>query len=184
MSVMRTIIAPGLIGLMILIVGCSSLSVYHDIDTDADFTTYKTYDWKPASAVSSEEDGETKSQNSKLAPLIESTVDAQLIDKGLRRDTDNPDLLVRHLGGAANTIDVTGYGYSYGESYSGWQGDSIGLYPYKEGSLVLDLIDTKTGKLVWRGTAQGTVVSSTAKQDRKMVVNAIKKMFENYPPEK
>jgi len=170
--------------LVILTAGCSSIDVYYDVDKDADFTSYKTYDWMPPPEPSPDDRDAAEPDDSTNTELIRSLVDAQLVAKGLEREPDNPDLLVMHHGGSENRIDVGGFGYAYGGSYSGWQGAGIGIYSYHGGTLIVDLVDARTGQLAWRGSAQGTLVSGTTRQAKKVIVEAIEKLFEAYPPEK
>ena len=183
-SFVRFPIATVVAGLVILTAGCSSIDVYYDVDKDADFTSYKTYDWMPPPEPSPDDRDAAEPDDSTNTELIRTLIDAQLIAKGIEREPDNPDLLVMHHGGSENRIDVSGFGYTYGGSYSGWQGSGIGIYSYHGGTLIVDLVDARTGQLVWRGSAQGTLVSGTQKKARKMLAEAVEKMFEAYPPEK
>jgi Domain of unknown function (DUF4136) len=52
---------------------------------------------------------------------------------------------------------------------------------YKVGTLVLDMYDSKTNKLMWRGTAVDTVSSKPEKNEKKLE-KGIEKMFEKFPP--
>lgn len=176
-----TFLVSVIVGLVLSIAGCTSMDVHFDVDKDADFASYETYDWIPFPETSREHNG-TQSQVVEHVEFIRSTVAAQLTGKGLRRVTENPDLLVTEHGGSESRIDVTGSGYDYGGNYSGWQGSGIGVYSYKGGTLVVDLVDARTGRLVWRGSAEGTFVAGTPGQTKKLIVKAIETMFEAYPP--
>ena len=176
----------GAINLMVVvfIVGCSSLSVHHDVDTTADFAAYKTFCWVDSTDAPSGEDGEATGQQSPEFDLIESLTNKLLMEKGLKLNPDNPDILVTSHSGNERKIDVTGQGYSYGGEYTGWQDAGIGLYAYKEGTLIIDLVDARTKNLVWRGVAQGSMLSGTKREREKMITKSLKEMFEKYPPQK
>lgn len=49
-----------------------------------------------------------------------------------------------------------------------------------EGTLVVDLHDTKSQSLIWRGIAQDTL-SNNGNKNQQMVQNAVNKMFKQWP---
>jgi hypothetical protein len=48
------------------------------------------------------------------------------------------------------------------------------------GMLMVDVIDAKTKKLVWRATATDTITDNRQKNEKK-IHKAVEKMFEKYP---
>lgn len=50
---------------------------------------------------------------------------------------------------------------------------------YKVGTLVVDLFDTKTKKLVWRGSARGALSNSSSKNIR-ILDKSVEKMFKQF----
>jgi Domain of unknown function (DUF4136) len=52
---------------------------------------------------------------------------------------------------------------------------------YKVGTLVLDMYDTKTNKLMWRGTAVDTVSSKPEKNEKKLE-KGLRKCLRNFHP--
>jgi len=52
---------------------------------------------------------------------------------------------------------------------------------YTVGTLVIDLFDANTKTIVWRGSASGTVSSKSDKNIKKLN-QAIRKMFDQFPP--
>lgn len=66
----------------------------------------------------------------------------------------------------------------------GWRGSGIATVTpqnYKAGTLVIDMYDTRTRQLLWRGTAEGTL-SDKAGKNEKSLDKAVAKMFRNFPP--
>jgi hypothetical protein len=53
---------------------------------------------------------------------------------------------------------------------------------YTVGTLVVDIYDTKTKQLIWRGTASDEV-KSKQEQREKQVSKASEKLFKKFPPE-
>ncbi len=74
-----------------------------------------------------------------------------------------------------NRAQVTAWGYQ-----PGW-GRSIDVQQYTEGTLVVDLIDSATDKLVWRGSATD-VASDSPQTNEKRINDAMEKLFKKYPP--
>ena len=53
---------------------------------------------------------------------------------------------------------------------------------YKTGTLVVDLFDAKTKKIIWRGSSSETL-SDKSDKNIKNLDNGVKKMFDHFPPE-
>jgi hypothetical protein len=51
------------------------------------------------------------------------------------------------------------------------------------GMLAVDMGDVKKKELVWRGQATVDSISDKQKGDEKQVLQSVKKMFKQYPPE-
>jgi hypothetical protein len=172
------------IGVTLAAAGCSTISVTHDFDTQADFLAYKTFAWlqEPTTAIGDAK--AAKQMNTLLDKRIRSAVEAELQAKGMTVDTQNPDLLVVYHTGVDDKINVTDWGYSYPTRYGGWYGPhDVDVYQYKEGTLIVDLIDTRSKQLVWRGEATKTLEEkpSPEQMDRNLR-EVVGKMFANYPP--
>jgi len=58
-----------------------------------------------------------------------------------------------------------------------------GVSDYEEGTLVIDLIDVRTGRLVWRGWAQDSVEGVLDNQDRlaRKIEQAVRLMLARLP---
>ncbi|MGH7495796.1 MAG: DUF4136 domain-containing protein [bacterium] len=184
---MKSIVTALVISLAMIAIGCApSISVKQDYDKDANFTALKTYDWMhaPTTAV-----GNVKAaleRNTLLDKRVRSNVNDQLMAKGYRQDSANPDFYVIYHTGVEDKVNVTDWGYSYAGygRYSGWGApSSIDVYQYKEGTLIVDVIDAKTKQLIWRGFATGTVNPDAKTEQREKKLNeAITKMMSQFPP--
>lgn len=54
---------------------------------------------------------------------------------------------------------------------------------YQVGTLQIDLIDAKTGQLVWRGSAEKVIDDTPTPAERSAAIhNAVAKIFSDYPP--
>jgi len=52
---------------------------------------------------------------------------------------------------------------------------------YEVGTLVVDMFDTYSKKLIWRGSASD-VLTGKPDKDEKRLEKAVEKMFEHFPP--
>ena len=139
-----------------------------DSDPAAPFASYHTYAWTVG----------TPSPNPLGDQRIHDAVDLQLAAKGLTRRAENPDLVVAThvLTHEERQLVANGFGY-------GWYGGGFGTVTeqtYVQGTLVVDLYDAHTKKMVWRGTGTDTA-SDKADKNTKKVNKALAKMFERYP---
>jgi len=99
----------------------------------------------------------------------------------------NSDFQVAYHGGSENKIEVSNWGYAYGQrgAYYGASRSSVDVYQYQEGSLIIDIVDTKTHKLIWRGTARKVLDTNPTPEERTATINAaVAKILEAFPPTK
>jgi hypothetical protein len=166
--------------LLAVLAGCSSIKIGLDFDPQVDFKRFTTYDWldnRPDAR------GEARAPEYPSAnEVIRATVQKEFPAKGLTRNELAPDLLVTYYVGADSRIDVTARGYRYRETYGSWSGD-IRAHVYREGALVMDLVDAADMSLVWRGTAQDVLGRTLPReQTERNVDEAVRAMLAEYPP--
>lgn len=156
---------------------CSSVSVTTDFDHSTQFTQYRTYTLVP----SSDPVGLSPSSESALQETLRSS----LALHGITENNDNADLhIVRHLSSKDKLVvypSGAGMPYRYGR-YGMWVGAPY--YPadvsqYTEGTLILDFVDAKTRKLVFRGI--GTSVLSDPATNAARIREAVNKIVQAYP---
>ncbi|MGH7492607.1 MAG: DUF4136 domain-containing protein [bacterium] len=175
------------LGVLALVLGCSSVTIKHDYDKDANFAAYKTYAWL---AVPTDAAGSVKAameRNSLLDKRIKESVNRQLEAKGFTPDTNNPDVVLLYHTGAEDKINVTDWGYGYGHGgygYGGWYGGGgVDVTQYREGTLILDFIDAKAKQLVWRGFATAALNPDAPMEKRERRLDeVITQILAKYPP--
>ena len=166
--------------------GCSSISVNYDYDTSASFTGYRTYGWLggegqvPATGSGAALSGDL------LDKRIHDAVEYEMGQRGITRDAESPDVLVKYHIGAQDKVQVTDWGYRYSDYYWGYGGRQIDVYQYTQGTLVIDIVDAKTKTLVWRGSATGTVDGQqrSPEEMQQRVNNVVAQIMANFPPKK
>ncbi|HTP49714.1 MAG TPA: DUF4136 domain-containing protein [Anaeromyxobacteraceae bacterium] len=119
------------------------------VDAGADFGAYQTFDFVPVPAQA----------GAALAPTltyygIDGVLARNLGTVGLVRAVGGtPDLLFAYFAGGS-PVDTEAWGYSVGA------GATISVSDVSASSLVVDAVDARTRKLVWRGVAQGALAGA------------------------
>ena len=175
---------------LILLSGCSTLSVDYDFDQKANFSQYKKYDWLPFPK-------DMKVDELNRARFV-TAVEDNLAKKGFNQNSSKPDFVIATHFGKENKVDITNWGYSYapngyyggyGYRHSGYAGShvntgGVSVYEYEQGTLILDLVDANTKKLIWRATAKAIISpASTPEKQTEKIKNAVQEILENFPPE-
>ncbi|HEY4286603.1 MAG TPA: DUF4136 domain-containing protein [Puia sp.] len=159
-----------------------SLKVSTDYDHRVDFTRYKTYGLSSAA----------KSNISSLnQERILNSVRNEMGGKGFTENKDQPDLLVNVSVIVKNNVEVNantnyyGYGgmvrpYYWGDGMVS-SNTTYDVQHYKSGSLIIDMADASTKKLVWEGTGNSKIDQPTEDADKR-IAGAVNKIMENFPP--
>lgn len=156
---------------------CSPYQVRSDYDLTADFAKYKTFALVPPPAETS---GETQAVNPLLDGRIRTALERELPTKGFTAaGGQEPDILVGYFMVVEEKQD-----YHWVYTYWGWGGVAEPMpYTYSIGSIVVDLVDAKTKKLLWRGSATAGVATATnPAQSQQKVDAAIRAILAKYPP--
>lgn len=175
--------------LPLILSACSSIDTQVDYDKEVDFSKLKTYSWLPDSK---QRYADIRLNSDIFKKRIYNTVNKALAVRGYKEVTQNPDFTLGYHVAIENKTSVNTMNDYYGYPRSGWgrnyysQYDYYSaqttVYHYEEGSLILDLVDTKSKQLIWRGSAQAEVSKSrTAKQRDELIKKAVDKLFSQLP---
>ena len=154
---------------LILLGACAAAQEITNDYSKADFAHFKTYAWASGHPVEDE----------LLNQIIISSIDAQLLAKGLTKVSpgEHPDVLVSYS--VVFDRDIRGMGFSDGLR-SRWRSGSKYVLM---GMLVVNLVDSDTSAMVWRGMASGVVdENASPKKHDKKIHEVAQKIFRNYPP--
>jgi hypothetical protein len=146
-----------------------------DYDHSANFSSYKTYSWMKVQAG-----------NSLWNERIQRDVDAQLAAKGWTKVESNGDASVSAFRSTQNqtTLETFYDGFGGGWRFRGFGGEGISTTTAdvtKVGNVVVDIFDTHTKNLIWRGMDTGDLSSNTNKNIQKPSKD-INNMFKKFPP--
>jgi len=145
--------------------------VRFDYDHSANFLKYKTFSWikKPVT------------DDPFMAQRIINAVNAQLMAKGLRLVESDGDLAVAVNVATQERQTLNTFYDGFGPWGWGLGDTTATVETYTEGTIVADLFDAQTKKIVWRGTAEKQISSKPEKVTHE-VEKAIEKLFNHYPP--
>lgn len=172
MNVQRTIIAS--IGIALLLATPSfGQQVKTDYDRSADFSRYKTYSWE-----------KVQTQDPLWVDRIKEAVNAALAAKGLTPVESGGDVAIVAMEMTKNqrTLNTFYDGFGGGWRWGGGFGNATTTVDnYKVGTLVVDLFDANTKKVIWRGSASDTLSDKSDKNIKNLDKGA-QKMFDHFPP--
>ncbi|QSQ25372.1 DUF4136 domain-containing protein [Pyxidicoccus parkwayensis] len=181
-------IAPFLLGLMLA--ACSGIEVNTQYDPQAvpQIDSFKTYAWLPQP-----EGKDPRLYNDIINSYVREAVDADLAKRGFKQVDPgaNPDFKIGWQGAIDNKVDIqtvnSYYGYYWDPMWSPYYAGAGAPYTYareyEQGTLILDFVDAKSNKLVWRGTAQAEVNENpSASRTRGRINEAVEEMLAHFPP--
>jgi len=173
---MKAIHAFFVLFLMGFVVSCSTIyGVQYDYDKQADFKSLKTYDWMTVP--------ETANIDILNVERVKKAVNAELQAKGLMMTSNNPDFLIAEHLGKKDKVQVTNWGYNYDQYGMDLGPQGVDTYQYEEGSLILDFVDAKSKKMIWRGVAKAEINNTdTPEKTEKLINEAVQEILKNFPP--
>ena len=161
--------------------GCATtLNVSSHVERGVDFAQFHTYDWGPADALPT---GDPRlDKDPFFQDHLQGAVEKELATKGLGWSTPGmADLLIHYHANISERIDVDRMDRARGYCYA--DGCSPPVVEYEAGTLVLDIVDARTNRLIWRGWAQGGVKGMLDSQDTmaRQINEAVTRMFMAFP---
>jgi hypothetical protein len=153
----------------------SAQQVKTDYDRSANFTQYKTYSWE-----------KVQTQDPLWVDRIKSAVSATLQEKGLTPVASGGDIAIVAMEMTKNQQTLNTFYDSFGGGWGWRRGGAFGdatttTENYKVGTLVVDLFDANSKKLIWRGSSSDTL-SDKSDKNIKELDKGVKKMFDHFPP--
>jgi hypothetical protein len=174
-----------------LLAGCSSVTVRQDYDTSANFSKLKTFTWQSEQQKPSPNE---LANNSLIDARIRTAADNALAGSGYRKTADaQADFLVNYYYTIEEKLESrdrvsTGFGFGTG-SRGSFSTISIGVgsgrRDFEQGTLIIDIIDPKTDKLLWRGFARQRLVWQSDPQKTTAKINStVSAILAKFPPKK
>ncbi len=174
--------------LLFTLAACAPYTIHRDFDAAAPLATYRTYDWYKPKAGKTAGDAPPRLSAFNDA-RVRTAVERELAGKNLKRETTaDPDVLLDYYPVYQNRHYTTHTRVGVGTGGWGWgMRSSIGTsrrHTYKEGTIVLQMVDFKTNKLVWEGVAEGalTGLAGNPQEAEETIGRAVKDLLEEFPP--
>lgn len=173
--------------------GCASTyNVTTDYDQSTNFQQYRTWNWYQEKPVAKSDS--TRRYSTFLDKRIKTAVEAEMARRGFEKaDASQADMLLAYDVTFENYQDVNpsftsipsiGFGYWYGYRYAYTYNRMINTtsaYNYREGTILLDIVDRKSNELIWRGTGETTGGEKAMTQEK--VQEIVTKILAKYPPQ-
>jgi hypothetical protein len=164
--------------------GCATMDVSSHVERGLDFTQYRTFDWGPADALPT---GDPRlDKDPFFQDHVQGAVEKALAARGFERSAPGvrPDLQIHYHASVTERLDVSGVDRAYG-ACSGADCPAR-VTEYEAGTLVIDIVDMRTNRVVWRGWAQDTVRLETVLNDRdtmeRRINEAVTRILRQLPP--
>jgi hypothetical protein len=168
-----------------LLSGCATMRVSSHTEPGLAWSQYRTFEWGQADALPPSDSRFQKDPN--FRDRIEGAVERQMAANGFERAAASaaPDLLIHYHAAINERIDVDEI-----DRQSGYC-TTVDCQPpvtsrvtrHEAGTLVVDIIDARTQRLIWRGWAQDSVEDVLGHRDRvrQTVEEGVSRMFATFP---
>lgn len=171
----------GLLILTVFLTRCTTTApVVTDYDREADFGQYTTFYWSDDFQIENGANGEEEPlfYNTLVKKRLKQAIQSEMEGRGYTLSSDDPDLLINsHV--VVQEKNTTRYNYPYYYGYYPFGYNNFPVRNYKEGDIVIDLIDKDQHQLVWQGYASGVLDTQTSDREEE-IREAVSLIFSKY----
>lgn len=184
---------------MVLITSCGPQLSTSKL-TDKNLNNYDSFAYLPSTNF--EVSDKLNNDNGKVSQSIINAMNTNMMRAGYEMDRKNPDLLIlltttydkelmRDIDPVYTTYPYNTYNATYAVSpyysnyyyydyntYTDFAGYDVDYSSYKEGTLIVDIIDRKTRNKVWTGTAEQAIFNQDSSEE---VASFVDDIFDEYP---
>lgn len=162
-------------GLVLVLGGCATTAkINYDADPSANFSSYKSYSWASATTP--------QGMNPLIFQRVKTAIASTLATRGYSEGSPG-EFAVGFTLGSRDRVQVTDFG-SYGAFYRPWGGwggyNNVDVRNVTDGTLTIDIYDTRTKQPVWHGTATQEVSSKAP--DQAKIDSVVAAVLANFPP--
>lgn len=159
-----------LVLVMLFLAGCSTVTVREDIASRSDLSGYRTYGWTAVDGGS----GDVRATNPEVEKLVVAAVDRYMKRRGVEKvAVDDADCLVSWFGSVKNKVShqsvahfYTPYGYgAVASQHTAMVEEGAVARTWREGTLIIDIIDRESKRIVWRGSASNALSDNMTEGD-------------------
>jgi len=161
----------------IFFASCSTLRVSYDYDETYDFSKIKGFVIKHYA-----KEGENTLVNDRITDALEH----EFVNKGYKKTSyQQANVIVMYHYSSKDKIDIQNDYQMVGVRRYGYGGAMVSsstVYEYTEGTIVVDVFDKSTNKIVWRGVGVLELEQKETPQQRREYVNKIiKEVVQKFP---
>ena len=176
---------------LVLAVGCADKPTYEfDYDQAFPFGGYQTYRWYDDDHNSRESQYRRRNSSDQR---VRNTANQELVQRGFREAPRGAaDFWVNYHVTKRQTQRVSGQEQgmhggvgvgTYGKSVSVGYSSGPSVKTYEDGTAVFDVIDIRSGKIVWRGVAEGRLKNKMSKADKEqLTITVVHELLKQFPP--
>ena len=155
---------------------CATTNVRSFVERGIDVRQYRTYSWGPADEQAT---GDPRLDNNQFfQEHLQAAVERHLNARGFEKATaEASNLLIHYHASVEQLVNPNGVDRPYATC------DDCEPYVYDAGTIVIDLVDARTHRLVWRGWAEGSIDGVVDNQEwmEKRVDDAVARIMERLP---
>lgn len=174
---MKKIVLYVISALSLLLTACANfpiddIKVFAESDPKANFNGYNSYAWLGSAGVLKDKEGKWKSENLDIDAELTFLINRELRNRNIKELNSNSDLLVSYV----LKLDMDAFKNKFNP-----KSKISTLENVPEGTLVLVLIDSQTGFIVWAATAHSEIINLSPEMAKKRLDYAITKMIKKIP---
>ena len=156
--------------MFLIIGGCAQLQTGSQIDDKTDFSELKTFSWLHDA---DQQAGDVRLNDPKVRQTVRNAVEESLVSKGYERvERQQADFLVVWFGAIEQkikkeNIDHFYSPYGYGTLFRDPvlnTGTPQKIGEYEKGTIIIDIVDPKSEKVIWRGSGSGRLAEDEPEQ--------------------
>lgn len=159
---------------------CAPMTVSSHVEHGLDLTAYRTFGWGPADALPT---GDPRlDRNPFFKDHFEGAVEKQLAARRIELVDANPDLLIHYHASITERIAVNRTDTEHGFCADGDCNSRV--TDFESGTLILDIVDAHTNRLIWRGWAQHALGDMLDNQEHmaERIDQAVRRMLARFRP--
>lgn len=158
---------------------CATMNVSSHVERGLDFTQYRTWAWGQADSLPA---SDARFDDAFVRDHLMGAVEREMSRRGLAApDNGAPDLLVHYHANVTPRIEEHHGTPDTGACYDG--DCSVRVIEREQGTILVDVLDARSGRLVWRGWAQMQMDGVFGHADRlaDRLGTAVTAMFKRFP---
>lgn len=159
--------------------GCASFPASSYVDRSVDFSRYRTFDWGPRDSLPL---GDPRlDENRYFRDQFEGAVERAFAAHGYSQPAlgRRPDLAIHYHASVSRRIQADRADHAYGYRID----PQAHISEHEESTLVLDIVDTRTQTVIWRGWARADLraLLDNGQPVAKRIDEAVRRMLEELP---